>query len=133
MDYMNRNGVAHRDFKLENILFDEDLNLKVVDFGFATNKNIKKLNSYIGTKTYMAPEIHRGLKYNGQKIDMFSIGVILWILVVGNFPFTEATLKDTYYSTLVNNTPDAYFKKVGGDKCSPEFKDLIRLMLSYFP
>lgn len=55
--YLNRAGVVHRDLKLENILVDNDLNLKLADFGFATYKNIRKLKSFKGTKTYMAPEI----------------------------------------------------------------------------
>ena len=71
----------HRDLKLENILLDENMNLKVADYGFATQKHINKLQSYRGTKTYMAPEIKEGKNYNGKKIDMFSTGVILWILV----------------------------------------------------
>ena len=48
-------------------------------------------------------------------------------------PFRDATLDDPHYKILVNSTPEAYFKKVGGDDYSKEFKDLIRLMLSYFP
>ena len=54
---MHENGITHRDLKLDNILIDEELNLKIADFGFATYKNIHALNSYKGTKTYMAPEI----------------------------------------------------------------------------
>ena len=57
---MTEKGVVHRDFKLENILVDEDYNLKVADYGFATYKHINKLNTYMGTKTYMAPEIKEG-------------------------------------------------------------------------
>jgi serine/threonine protein kinase len=83
-------GVVHRDLKLENILVDEKLNLKVADFGFATYKKIEKLKSYRGTLTYMAPEIKEQKIYKGKEVDMFSCGVILFIIVQGIFPFKEA-------------------------------------------
>jgi len=79
--YMQGKGVVHRDLKLENILVDEMMNLKVADFGFATYKKITKLQSYRGTMTYMAPEIKEGKVYDGKQIDMFSIGVILFIII----------------------------------------------------
>ena len=60
LEYIHSKGVVHRDLKLENILVDENLDLKVADFGFATYKNINKLHSYRGTMTYMAPEIKEG-------------------------------------------------------------------------
>lgn len=66
MEYMEVNKVAHRDLKLENILIDDDLNLKIADFGFACYKNIESLKSYRGTMTYMAPEIKEGKVYNGN-------------------------------------------------------------------
>ena len=65
MEYMHMNRVSHRDLKLENILIDDNLNLKVADFGFACYKNIDCLKSYRGTFTYMAPEIILGKEYNG--------------------------------------------------------------------
>ena len=65
MDYMHTKRVVHRDLKLENILVDERLNLKVADFGFACYKSIDSLKSYRGTMTYMAPEIKEGKTYKG--------------------------------------------------------------------
>ena len=88
LQYMHEEqGVVHIDLKLENILIQEDFTIKIADFGFATRKNINKLNLYRGTKTYMAPEIKRGEYYKGKEVDIFSIGVIVFILVVGLFPF----------------------------------------------
>ena len=57
MDYMNQKNVVHRDIKIENILFDEQMNIKLADFGFATYKSIENLKTYRGTMSYMAPEI----------------------------------------------------------------------------
>ena len=66
LSYMHDKNVVHRDLKLENILIDDELNLKVADFGFATYKKINKLDSYKGTLTYMAPEIKQCKQYDGR-------------------------------------------------------------------
>ena len=66
LTYLNKNQVTHRDLKLENIIVDDDFQLKVADFGFATNKNISSLMSYTGSKMYMAPEIEEGRIYDGH-------------------------------------------------------------------
>ena len=63
------------------------MHIKLADFGFATNKNIHKLDDCLGTPTYMAPEIISHKKYDGQKSDIFSLGVILFGLVAGMFPY----------------------------------------------
>jgi serine/threonine protein kinase len=129
--YMQSKGVVHRDLKLENILVDNDINLKVADFGFATYKKTNKLNSYRGTMTYMAPEIKEGKTYDGKQIDMFSTGVILFIIVQGIFPFKEAKKDEYFYNLILQGKLDQYWQKVGGQNLSPEFKDLILKMFSY--
>jgi serine/threonine protein kinase len=131
LGYMQSKGVVHRDLKLENILVDNDVNLKVADFGFATYKKITKLNSYRGTMTYMAPEIKEGKTYDGKQIDMFSTGVILFIMVQGIFPFKEAKKDEFFYNLILTGKLDQYWQKVGGQNLSPEFKDLILKMFSY--
>jgi serine/threonine protein kinase len=60
IEYLHQRRVVHRDLKLENILVDDALNLKIADFGFASYKSIDCLKSYRGTMTYMAPEIKLG-------------------------------------------------------------------------
>lgn len=131
LEYLQKNNVVHRDLKLENILVDENLNLKVADFGFATYKKINKLNSYRGTMTYMAPEIKEGKTYDGRQIDIFSTGVILFIIVQGIFPFKEAKKDEYFYSLILNGQLEKYWDKVGGQNLSPEFKDLILQIFSF--
>jgi len=133
MEYMDRNDVAHRDLKLENLLVDEKLNLKVADFGFAKNSNVSKLKSYKGTHTYMAPEIREAKIYDGKKVDIFSAGVILFILTQGIFPFQAAKKEDHYYRMIIKGDKAGYFKATGGQNLSPEFKDLFFRMCSYDP
>lgn len=113
MDHVQENNVAHRDLKLENILIDKDMNLKVADFGFATYTHGGKLFSYRGTKTYMAPEIRTQKEYDGHKVDVFSLGVILFIVVMGIFPFLNADLSDPYYRHIATKNHDSYWLKMG--------------------
>merc|ERR1712051_881151 len=131
IDYMHSRRVVHRDLKLENILIDDQLNLKLADFGFACYKNIDALKSYRGTMTYMAPEIKEGKTYKGQNVDMFSIGVILFIIVQGIFPFKEARKEEYFYNLLLQGKTDTYFQKVNGAGLSEDFKDLILQLFSY--
>merc|ERR1712159_698527 len=131
LDYMQSKNVVHRDLKLENILVDDQLNLKVADFGFATYKKINKLKSYRGTMTYMAPEIKEGKQYDGRQIDVFSTGVILFIIVQGIFPFKEAKKDEYFYNLLLNGKLDTYWKKTGGENLSDDFKDLVLKMFNY--
>merc|ERR1711981_183639 len=131
VEYMHSRKVVHRDLKLENILVDDNLNLKLADFGFACYKNIDALNSYRGTMTYMAPEIKEGMQYKGQNVDMFSIGVILFIMVQGIFPFKEARKEEYFYNLLLQGKTDLYFQKVNGTDLSEDFKDLILKLFSF--
>lgn len=131
LEYMHGKGVVHRDLKLENILVDDNMNLKVADFGFATFRKIHSLKSYRGTMTYMAPEIKLGQTYDGVQIDLFSTGVILFIIVQGIFPFKEAKKDEYFYNLLCKGDFDTYWKKTGGQNLSDEFKDLIIKMFSF--
>ena len=131
VDYMHQMRVVHRDLKLENILVDEQLNLKIADFGFASYKSIDTLQSYRGTMTYMAPEIKEGKPYNGCQVDIFSLGVILFIIVQGIFPFKEARKEEYFYGLILSGRLDTYFSKVNGNNLSEAFKDLILRIFSY--
>jgi serine/threonine protein kinase len=74
--------------------------------------------------TYMAPEIKEGKQYDGRQIDMFSTGVILFIIVQGIFPFKEAKKDEYFYNLLLQGRLEHYWNKVGGERLSPEIKNL---------
>lgn len=105
-------GVAHRDIKLENLLLDQNMNIKLIDFGFAADENISALDSYNGTHSYTAPEIWEKKIYNGLESDIFSCGVVLYILATGNFPFAQAISGDKLYGFIYHNKFSDFWNEV---------------------
>jgi serine/threonine protein kinase len=92
VSYMHTNSLVHRDLKLENILIKENIGgmdeIKIIDFGFATNcASGHKLSLFCGTPCYMDPDLVKQKKYSGQGVDVWALGVILFLLVTGGVPF----------------------------------------------
>lgn len=97
LQYCHRKSIAHRDIKLENILLDENKNVKLIDFGFSTCiPNDKKIKMFCGTPSYMAPEIVMKEEYAGPPADIWASAVLLYALMNGCFPFRGATDKELY-------------------------------------
>ena len=90
VDYMHRSGVVHRDLKLENIMVDEQGHIKIIDFGLGNFFHPKaRLSTFCGTPDYCAPELLHGRSYVGPEVDVWSLGVILYVLVTGFMPFAD--------------------------------------------
>jgi serine/threonine protein kinase len=92
LGYCHSNLICHRDLKPENLLLDEHKNIKIVDFGMSNMmKEGKLLETSCGSPHYAAPEVIRGEKYNGYAADIWSCGVILYVVI---FHLKMILLKD---------------------------------------
>jgi len=102
LGHCHNNGVCHRDLKPENLLLDTDGNLKISDFGFSTlnigdadgdgGTRAELLHTTCGTPNYVAPEVLGKDGYDGKRADVWSVGVILYVLLAGYLPFDENTM-----------------------------------------
>ncbi|XP_075496720.1 CBL-interacting serine/threonine-protein kinase 20 [Primulina tabacum] len=100
VDFCHSRGVYHRDLKPENLLLDESGNLKVSDFGLSALVESKRqdglLHTTCGTPAYVAPEVISKRGYDGEKADIWSCGVILFVLLAGYLPFQDPNLVEMY-------------------------------------
>ncbi|KAK7300813.1 hypothetical protein RJT34_11664 [Clitoria ternatea] len=100
VDFCHSRGVYHRDIKPENILLDETENLKVSDFGLSALAASKRLDGLLhttcGTPAYVAPEVIKRRGYDGAKADIWSCGVVLFVLLAGYVPFHDPNLMEMY-------------------------------------
>lgn len=88
LQYCHKKCITHRDIKLENLLMDENKNIKLIDFGFSTYMpNDQKVKMFCGTPSYMAPEIVLKKEYCGPPADIWALGVLLFALLCGYFPY----------------------------------------------
>ncbi|XP_015789030.1 maternal embryonic leucine zipper kinase [Tetranychus urticae] len=129
--YLHSNGFAHRDLKPENILFDKNHKIKLIDFGLAAQskdnpQSLQNLRTCCGSPAYAAPELISGNIYSGPAVDVWSAGVILYALLVGQLPFDDDNMGNLY-------------KKIQAGKfnmpswLSAEAKSLIQSMIQIDP
>jgi len=129
IEHLHKYGVCHRDLKPENLLLEKGTNdLKIIDFGLSNmyKPPHETLRTACGSPCYAAPEMIAGKDYHGQKIDIWSCGVILYAMLCGYLPFEDP------------NTEKLYKKILNCDYAFPNYisdlgKDLIKKILNTNP
>ena len=127
MTYMHKMNICHRNIRTEHILFDKNNRPKIIGFGYSTfyEKN-KKIQGSYGSLCYACPEIIDDSPYNPELADVWSLGVILYVLICGYLPFSDDD--DNKNKILIQNAKIDFPKEI-----SNKLKDLIRHMLDKNP
>lgn len=127
IDYCHALRVIHRDLKAENLLLDGQFHVKVIDFGLSNRwAPGELLQTFCGSPTYTAPELIRRQRYEGPEIDVWSLGVLLYVLVCGSLPFDGNSFQELFGKIVHGD----YFVP---DHVSMECRDLIGRMLVVDP
>ena len=136
LEHIHGLGVVHRDIKPENVLLDANGNLKLCDFGLSAvyrhKGQTKKCASMVGSPPYVAPEIVMGGEYEGPPVDLWSCGVVLFVLLLGNTPWDspESTSPEFVEFVQCQGRPEggSYWGRV-----SPKALELLWTLLSLDP
>jgi len=125
--YLHENKIIHRDLKLGNVFLNDNMEVKIGDFGLATKVDYdgERKRTLCGTPNYIAPEV-LGKKGHSYEVDVWSLGCILYTLLVGKPPFETQTLKDTY--TRIKKNEYHIPSRVG-----PLARNLIQRLLQHEP
>lgn len=126
--HCHQKNVSHRDVKPDNIIVNDEMKATLIDFGLSKIRTDKCFTSMIGSPWYMSPEVFEG-KY-GNKCDVWSLGVLMYKMISGSFPFNGSSLKEI--KNDIASRPLEFSDKVWL-KISPALIDLLKRMLVVDP
>ncbi|KAF8968001.1 serine/threonine-protein kinase KIN2 [Entomortierella lignicola] len=93
LDYCHKNSIVHRDLKIENILISKSGNIKIIDFGLSNLYSPRShLSTFCGSLYFAAPELLNAKVYTGPEVDIWSFGIVLYVLVCGKVPFDDQSM-----------------------------------------
>jgi serine/threonine-protein kinase len=134
LEYIHANGVVHRDLKPENIMVDDQDNIKLIDFGIASDSSARRLTyanftATLGTPNYISPEQVKGKRGDGRS-DIYSVGVILYEMLTGKQPFSGDSPLAVMNDRLLNHpTPPT----IADPTISPELQEVLYRALERDP
>ncbi|XP_023378943.1 serine/threonine-protein kinase SIK1 [Pteropus vampyrus] len=118
VEYCHSHHIVHRDLKTENLLLDGNMDIKLADFGFGNfYKSGEPLSTWCGSPPYAAPEVFEGKEYEGPQLDIWSLGVVLYVLVCGSLPFDGPSLPALRQRVLDGRFRVPFFMSRG--RCEP--------------
>ena len=134
LEYIHVNGVAHRDLKPENIMVDAEDNIKLIDFGIASDSAARRLTyanftATLGTPNYISPEQVRGKRGDGRS-DIFSMGVILYEMLSGKLPFSGPNPLAAMNDRLLNHPLPP---SIANPSVSPQLQEVLYRALERDP
>jgi eukaryotic-like serine/threonine-protein kinase len=134
LDYIHMHGVVHRDLKPENIMVDENDNIKLIDFGIASDAAARRLTyanftATLGTPNYISPEQVKGKRGDGRS-DLYSIGVILYEMLTGKLPFPAPSPMAAMNDRLLNHPIPP---RVADPAISPQLQEVLYRALERDP
>lgn len=144
MQYLHSQGILHRDLKSENLLLDEDMSVKVADFGISClESQCGSAKGFTGTYRWMAPEMIKEKKHT-KKIDVYSFAIVLWELITALTPFDDMTPEQAAFAVCQKNArpplpescPSAFGELIkrcwsGNPKKRPGFNEIVRILERY--
>jgi serine/threonine-protein kinase SIK3 len=108
--YSQVNHIVHRDIKVENLLLDSNWQIKLADFGFSSFfKDGELLDVFCGSPPYCAPELYLAKLYDGPKVDIWSLGVVLYVLVCGYLPFEAHVFNQLRHQVIAGSYKIPFF------------------------
>ena len=140
LEICHLSGMSHGDIKLQNILLNANFCIKLIDFGFSKKMKDGLISEITGSRYYNAPEMFSCATkgYDGALADIFSLGVVLFVLVMGFYPFDKPNITDSRFKYIAKKDFSGFWKKCEQKKAnsnnsnstiSPEFKDLFEKMI----